>query len=161
MIPETDFPDIRNRCAIHSNNGSCMIIPREGDKVRLYVQVTANDVVDPETGRIDKSRIGPERLVQVAKKTFFPYSMHADQFDWWTIYISGFIPGVYRVNGRVLKDTISRAARRIKVFSEREGVHCRRCLPYAFAQSWAGHECEYERYSQPRCVTTHSVNVVS
>lgn len=65
-----------------------MIIPREGDKVRLYVQVTASDVVDPETGRVDKSRIGPERLVQVAKKTFYPYTMHADQFDWWTIYIS-------------------------------------------------------------------------
>lgn len=27
-IPETDFPDIRNRCAIHSRNGSCMVIPR-------------------------------------------------------------------------------------------------------------------------------------
>ena len=34
-IPETDFPDIRNRTAIHSDNGSCMVIPREGDTVRF------------------------------------------------------------------------------------------------------------------------------
>ena len=27
-IPETDFPDIRNKSAIHSSNGSCMVIPR-------------------------------------------------------------------------------------------------------------------------------------
>jgi len=31
MVPsaETDFPDYRNKAAIHSDNGSCMIIPRE------------------------------------------------------------------------------------------------------------------------------------
>jgi len=34
-IPETDFPDIRNRTAIHSDNGSCMVIPREGDTVSI------------------------------------------------------------------------------------------------------------------------------
>ena len=88
IIPDTDFPDIRNRTAIHSNNGSCMIIPREGDKVRLYVQLTGGDVVDPETGRVNKDRVGPHELMQVAKKTFHPYSIHADEFDWWTIYIS-------------------------------------------------------------------------
>lgn len=29
MVAETDFPDIRRRCAIHSPAGSIMIIPRE------------------------------------------------------------------------------------------------------------------------------------
>ena len=65
-----------------------MIIPREGDKVRLYVQLTGGDVVDPETGRVNKDRVGPHELMQVAKKTFHPYSIHAYEFDWWTIYIS-------------------------------------------------------------------------
>ena len=87
-MPDTDFPDIRNRTAVHSNNGSCMIIPREGDKVRLYLQLTDSDVVNPETGRVDKNKMGPEELMQVAKKSFYPYSMHADNFEWWTIYIS-------------------------------------------------------------------------
>jgi phenol 2-monooxygenase (NADPH) len=65
-----------------------MIIPREGDKVRLYVQLTGSAVLDPATGRIDKERIGPRELMQVAKKTFHPYRIDTDEFDWWTIYIS-------------------------------------------------------------------------
>ena len=27
-VPATDFPDIRNKSAVHSDNGSCMVIPR-------------------------------------------------------------------------------------------------------------------------------------
>lgn len=64
LIPDTDFPDIRNKCAIHSNNGSCMIIPREEDKVRLYIQLDGRDVID-NTGRVDKSKIGPEKILDV------------------------------------------------------------------------------------------------
>ncbi|KAI5997129.1 FAD binding domain-containing protein [Pisolithus albus] len=51
MVPDTDFPDIRHRAAIHSTNGSLMIIPRESEKVRLYVQLSGEDFVDPGTGR--------------------------------------------------------------------------------------------------------------
>lgn len=65
-----------------------MIIPREGDKVRLYLQLTDSDVVDSETGRVDKNKMGPEKLMQVAKKSFYPYTMNAEEFEWWTIYIS-------------------------------------------------------------------------
>ncbi|KAI5991830.1 FAD-binding monooxygenase [Pisolithus albus] len=39
MVPDTDFLDIRHRAAIHSTNGSLMIIPCESEKVRLYVQL--------------------------------------------------------------------------------------------------------------------------
>lgn len=82
VIPDTDFPDIRNRCAIHSHNGSCMVVPREGDKVRLYVQIAgATEAVDPATGRVDRSRIGPQDLMQIAKKTFYPYKIDADRIE--------------------------------------------------------------------------------
>ena len=64
-VPETNFPDIRNRCAIHSESGSCMVIPREGDKVRLYVQLSDKQVVDAATGRVDKSKVTTENLLQV------------------------------------------------------------------------------------------------
>lgn len=64
-IPETNFPDIRNRCVIHSECGSCMVIPREGDKVRLYIQLSDKQVVDPATGRIDKSKVSTDNLLQV------------------------------------------------------------------------------------------------
>ncbi|TDL26709.1 hypothetical protein BD410DRAFT_825808 [Rickenella mellea] len=87
-IPVTNFPDIRNRCAIHSNNGSCMVIPREGDMVRLYLQLAEKDVVTD--GRVDKSKISPEKLMAVAKKSLYPYEItFPNQIDWWTIYIIG------------------------------------------------------------------------
>jgi hypothetical protein len=68
FTPTTTFPDIRNRCAIHSTSGSCMVIPREGDRVRLYIQLADKDgeVVDPGTGRCDKTRMGPEKLLEVS-----------------------------------------------------------------------------------------------
>ena len=89
MVPNTDFPDIRCKCAVHSNNGSCMIIPREGDLVRLYIQLADRDVVDPATGRVDKNRFGPERLLEVARKSFAPFEIAASgPVDWWTLYIS-------------------------------------------------------------------------
>lgn len=106
MTPETDFPDIRNRCAIHSNEGSCMIIPREGDKVRLYIQLGDREAVDASSGRIDKNKVGPHYLLevqltpfsvrviltllkQVARKILHPFTFKTPEiFDWWTIYIS-------------------------------------------------------------------------
>jgi phenol 2-monooxygenase len=65
MIPDTNFPDIRNKSAVHSNNGSCMVIPREGDRVRLYIQLSDKDVIDQTTGRVDKNKIGPDDLLEV------------------------------------------------------------------------------------------------
>jgi hypothetical protein len=86
----TNFPDTRNKSAIHSVNGSCMVIPREGDKIRVYIQLSDTDAVDPETGRVNLGRYGPERLLEVAKKTFRPYTIDAapDKIEWWTIYQS-------------------------------------------------------------------------
>ena len=87
-----------------------MIIPREDDKVRLYVQLDDRNTVDEESGRVDKSKIGPHELLdasinlfvwlhfvstldfmQVARKIFYPYTFKTpESFDWWTIYISTF-----------------------------------------------------------------------
>ena len=66
MIPETNFPDIRNASVIHSENGSSLIIPREGDLVRFYIQLSDTDVVDPLTGRVDKSKMTSQNLVSVS-----------------------------------------------------------------------------------------------
>ena len=108
MIPDTNFPDIRNRTVIHSaDSGSCMIIPREDDKVRLYVQLLDQDVVCPSTGRIDKARMNPERIIEVgisheafvsidamavikaAKKILHPFEIRPlTDIEWWTTYIS-------------------------------------------------------------------------
>ncbi|KAJ3718981.1 FAD binding domain-containing protein [Lentinula raphanica] len=89
LVPDTDLPDVRNKCAIHSNNGSCMIIPREGDKIRLYIQLDGKDVIDAN-GRVDKNKAGPEKILDVARKTLHPFTIKTPQsYDWWTIYIIG------------------------------------------------------------------------
>ncbi|KAF9648655.1 hypothetical protein BDM02DRAFT_3155659 [Thelephora ganbajun] len=88
-VPETNFPDIRNRCVIHSESGSCMVIPREGDKVRLYIQLSDKQVVDSATGRVDKGRVSTDHLLQAVKKIIKPYTIDVREIEWWTIYIIG------------------------------------------------------------------------
>ncbi|KAG6843233.1 hypothetical protein H0H93_001780, partial [Arthromyces matolae] len=90
MIPDTNFPDIRSRCAIHSNHGSCMIIPREGDKVRLYIQLGIEEAVDAASGRVVKDKMDPEKLLEVARRSMAPYTIRQPKaIDWWTIYRIG------------------------------------------------------------------------
>ncbi|KXN90667.1 Phenol 2-monooxygenase [Leucoagaricus sp. SymC.cos] len=105
LIPETNFPDIRNKSAIHSENGSCMIIPREGDGVRLYIQLSERDgAVDLATGRVDKSRVGPRKILEVARKTLAPFTIETpESFEWWTIYIIGQrVASQFSINERIL-----------------------------------------------------------
>ncbi|KIK97534.1 hypothetical protein PAXRUDRAFT_136127 [Paxillus rubicundulus Ve08.2h10] len=103
MIPDTDFPDIRKLTKIQSTNGTCMIIPREDEKVRLYIQLSEADVpFDPSTGRVDKSRMRPEKLFEVVRKMFRPFELRTSGFEWWTIYIVGQrIASSYSVRERV------------------------------------------------------------
>ncbi|KAF1980310.1 hypothetical protein BU23DRAFT_495713 [Bimuria novae-zelandiae CBS 107.79] len=86
IIPITDFPDIRYRCAIHSSSGSMMVIPREDRYVRLYIQVTDTD----ESGKvIDRFKINPENLVQAANNILAPYKISYKHCHWWTAYRIG------------------------------------------------------------------------
>ena len=68
-----------------------MIIPREGDVVRLYLQLSdgdAKEVIDAK-GRIDKTRWTPQRLMEIAKKNFKPFKIEfPEDVEWWTLYIS-------------------------------------------------------------------------
>lgn len=65
-VPDTDFPDIRNWCGIHSASGSCMIIPREGEKVRLYIQLDERQAEEfTSAGRVDKSKTTVDRILEV------------------------------------------------------------------------------------------------
>ncbi|KAI5123497.1 hypothetical protein M0805_008865 [Coniferiporia weirii] len=92
VVPTTNFPDVRCRTAIHSKHASCMVIPREGDVVRLYIQLPdedAKEVLDAH-GRIDKVQWTPERLMEVAKRCLHPYTIDfPGGAEWWTLYIIG------------------------------------------------------------------------
>lgn len=108
MVAETDFPDIRRRCGIHSPAGSVMIIPREristGEYLtRLYVQVpedvapesdqTPNGVegVKAEDARQRRSKITLEGILKQAADAIKPYSLRPkeDAVDWWAAYQIG------------------------------------------------------------------------
>ncbi|KAI1390335.1 putative phenol 2-monooxygenase [Hypoxylon trugodes] len=88
IIPITDFPDVRMRCAIHSaENGSLMVIPRENKLVRLYIQL--KEVIPDATGRADRSKITPELILSAAQKILSPYKIDYEYCDWWTAYQIG------------------------------------------------------------------------
>ena len=87
IIPITDFPDIRMRCAIHSaDSGSVMVIPRENRLVRLYIQL--NDI-NSAGQQADRSQITPEVILKAAQKIMSPYRLKYDYCDWWTAYQIG------------------------------------------------------------------------
>ncbi|KAI2618404.1 putative phenol 2-monooxygenase [Hypoxylon sp. NC1633] len=88
IVPITDFPDIRMRCAIHSaENGSLMVIPRENKLVRLYIQL--KEVTPDASGRADRSKITPDIILGAAQKILSPYKIDYDYCDWWTAYQIG------------------------------------------------------------------------
>ncbi|KAI0628053.1 FAD binding domain-containing protein [Trametes polyzona] len=88
--PDTDFPDVRNLSILQSSEGSALLIPREKDHLRIYVQLSDADVMDPETGRIDKARTSSEKIIEIARKVLNPYRIAVvGEVEWWTIYIVG------------------------------------------------------------------------
>ncbi|TID13124.1 hypothetical protein E6O75_ATG10073 [Venturia nashicola] len=88
IVPITDFPDIRTRCAIHSaSSGSVMVIPRENGLVRLYIQLS--EIKPDANGRADRSKITPEVIIAAAQKTLAPYKIRYNYCDWWTAYQIG------------------------------------------------------------------------
>ncbi|EJU03728.1 hypothetical protein DACRYDRAFT_105885 [Dacryopinax primogenitus] len=89
LVPETDFPDVRHRTLIHSDAGSCMIIPREGDEVRLYIQLIEG-LDNGVEGRLDRSKVGPEKVMAIAKEAVKPWKMDfPNPISWWTVYVIG------------------------------------------------------------------------
>ncbi|KAK4899460.1 hypothetical protein LTR27_003193 [Elasticomyces elasticus] len=90
IVPITDFPDIRMRCAIHSaKSGSVMIIPRENKLVRLYIQLTVTEKVGEGGAKADRSKINPDVILQSAQRIMAPYQITYRKLDWWTAYQIG------------------------------------------------------------------------
>jgi len=90
IVPITDFPDIRQRCAIHSaSSGSVMVIPRENKLVRLYIQLTTTAKIGDQDSRADRSWITPDVILESAQKILAPYKLTYRKLDWWTAYQIG------------------------------------------------------------------------
>ena len=136
MVPDTDFPDVRAQSFVHSHDGTLFVIPREHDRVRLYIQQGPDsDVVDPATGRADKRRTSPETLLEQGRKILRPYRMEARDggVEWWTVYVGAcFCSGGVRAVCDWLRRSSSTRGR--EVLARRACVHRGRRVPHALAQ---------------------------
>lgn len=108
FVCDTDFPDIRKRCAIHSDSGSIMIIPREriatGEYLtRLYVQIKEETPTDVNEGLGDttahkesskqrRSAITYQSILAQAETVMYPYKIGikaGTEPDWFAAYQIG------------------------------------------------------------------------
>lgn len=106
FVADTDFPDIRKRCAIHSSAGSIMVIPREriasGECLtRLYVQI-ADEVPEPDMpcddtlgkakSREKRAAVTLDYIMKQGMKVLAPYTIRVKEgttVDWWAAYQIG------------------------------------------------------------------------
>ncbi|KAL2024292.1 hypothetical protein VTK56DRAFT_8774 [Thermocarpiscus australiensis] len=84
-IVKTDFPDIKMKCTIHSEHGSIMVIPREENMVRLYIQIASS--TDPDfhprkTATVEEVQASAKRILQ-------PYSIEWERVEWYSVYPIG------------------------------------------------------------------------
>lgn len=87
VLPRTNFPDIRLKCAIQSaDHGSVLIIPREGGyMVRLYIELGA---LKPDERAADRG-VTSDQLVDTARRILAPYDFEVAEVAWWSAYEIG------------------------------------------------------------------------
>ncbi|GAA5828717.1 hypothetical protein JCM11251_005849 [Rhodosporidiobolus azoricus] len=86
VVVDCTFPDIRLKCTVHSTDaGSILVVPREQDLVRFYVQIGSTKAGE----RIDRSAITPESIIATAQRIFSPYRFNVAHTDWYTVYEVG------------------------------------------------------------------------
>ncbi|KAG9944140.1 phenol 2-monooxygenase, partial [Aureobasidium melanogenum] len=84
-VVRTNFPDIKMKCTIHSDAGSIMVIPREDNMVRLYIQVASSTDKDWNP----RKQISAEEVQETAKKILKPYEIEWDRIEWYSVYPIG------------------------------------------------------------------------
>ncbi|KAF2460853.1 FAD binding domain-containing protein [Lineolata rhizophorae] len=84
-VVRTDFPDIKMKCTIHSDSGSIMVIPRESNMVRLYIQIASSTDKDWNP----RKTATPEEVQATAKRILKPYFIEWDHVEWYSVYPIG------------------------------------------------------------------------
>ncbi|KAF2667289.1 hypothetical protein BT63DRAFT_426186 [Microthyrium microscopicum] len=84
-VVNTNFPDIKMKCTIHSDAGSIMVIPREDNMVRLYIQIASS--TDPDFN--PRQTATEEQVIEKAKAIFKPYTLEFDRVEWFSVYPIG------------------------------------------------------------------------
>jgi len=84
-VVRTDFPDIKMKCTIHSDAGSIMVIPREDNMVRLYIQIASSTDKDWNP----RKTASEHEVQEAAKRILKPYYIEWDRVEWFSVYPIG------------------------------------------------------------------------
>lgn len=83
VLAVTDFPDYRKKCIIHSEAGSILHIPREGNHLcRIYVDLGVVD--ENDRGKVRQTPL--EDVVAQANAILHPYSIDVRDVPWHSVY---------------------------------------------------------------------------
>jgi Phenol hydroxylase, C-terminal dimerisation domain/FAD binding domain len=86
------------KCTIHSDAGSIMVIPREDNMVRLYIQIatsTDKDFNPRKTATV-------EEIQETAKRVLQPYTIEWERVEWYSVYpIGQGIADKYTLDNRI------------------------------------------------------------
>lgn len=82
----TDFPDIRTKCSIQSEQGNILLIPREGGYLfRMYVDL--GEVSAEDHGAVRQTTI--EQVIAKANEILHPYTLDVRNVAWHSVYEVG------------------------------------------------------------------------
>lgn len=70
------------KCTIHSDHGSMMIIPRDHNLIRLYVQVGSSS----DTNFDSHMKFSQDEVQTAARRILSPYQIVWECVDWFSIY---------------------------------------------------------------------------
>ncbi|GAA2845483.1 phenol 2-monooxygenase [Leucobacter komagatae] len=86
VLAVTDFPDIRKKCIIHSEAGSILHIPREGNHLcRIYVDL--GEVAEGDDRRVRDTPL--EDVIAKANAILSPYTIDVRDVPWHSVYEVG------------------------------------------------------------------------
>jgi phenol 2-monooxygenase len=86
VLAVTDFPDIRTKCAIQSQRGSILHIPREGGHLfRMYVDL--GDLGTQDSATVRATTV--ETAVARANEILHPYTLDVKNVAWYSVYEVG------------------------------------------------------------------------
>lgn len=86
VLANTDFPDIRTKCAIQSLHGSILLIPREGGHLfRMYVDL--GEVAEDDNHAVRDTTI--DQIIEKANAILHPYSVDVKNVAWNSVYEVG------------------------------------------------------------------------
>ncbi|CAH0165628.1 FAD-dependent monooxygenase [Microbacterium foliorum] len=86
VLVNTDFPDWRTKCAINSEAGNILHIPREGGYLsRMYIDL--GEVADDDDHRVRQTPV--EEIIRRANAILSPYTLDVKEVAWHSVYEVG------------------------------------------------------------------------